>query len=542
MTLPARVGAWRLLAVLPFLFASLPIAVSATEPSDLAESATVELVPIDVEVLDSGGNVVPGLGPDDFELRIDGVSTPFSLLDVPAGDVRPHAARGVADRTWLVVVVDSYFTQWEYFRRVAPRVADFAEQAAAGGASVMVVRFGRTAEVLRDFTTDPELAGRAIREMAGLLPEGATEPADLAAARARVRYARSEFGGEAGGRQRATQAAQRLRAQGRATSRMVETLLEQLGAVPGRKSILLVSDGPVGGDPLRVVDTRNARTNRVRIFTLEPDLGLTKGLDEAVDVEDEVYRDRSPIDDGVRPSGYLVQVAVDTLGMSSTLSSPGPFLDAVRTRLDGLYTLGIERVPPSEEVTLDVEVRVREPGDLDVRHVRKLNLEPLEARVRRNLEAVLVLGGGDNPRGLEVGFGEPRAADDAGRPRGWPEWNVDVTARIPYDSLPFVPRGGPGAPERADVVLYAQRIDHAGRIRSVERRDLSIEKPAAGAGPTHHEVVLPMRFGKGESVVVVGLRDAGSTELSTVGRFVRLPEGEVRAEREGPVPAARKTR
>lgn len=181
---PNRSG-WSRAVWLPAALAFLALAYSSvtaqetqrTEPLDIGQTEQVEvqLVLLDVYVLDRQGRTVPGLGPDDFVVKLDGRKVPVSTLDVDCpvgerhdprvGERLPRidgGAEPVAPRK-IVLAFDYYHMDWaidsvEFARRALAELQ-------AGGEQHMVVSMGQILRIEQKLTTDSDAVIAALDRM-----------------------------------------------------------------------------------------------------------------------------------------------------------------------------------------------------------------------------------------------------------------------------------------------------------------------------------------------------------------------------------------
>lgn len=133
--------------------AGLVIASSAAEPPSLKEQVEVSRVLLDVRVLGRGGEPVPGLTPDDFRVRVDGLPT-----RVEAADWVGHGGPGTAVSREPRLLVLFFQRHVESSRtlglmRLAPMVARLVEGLAPED-WVAVATFDSHLELYTDFTRD----------------------------------------------------------------------------------------------------------------------------------------------------------------------------------------------------------------------------------------------------------------------------------------------------------------------------------------------------------------------------------------------------
>jgi VWFA-related protein len=340
--------------------------------------ASTELVQVDAVVTDKDGHYVTDLRAEDFEIVEDGKSRPISnfryvvLQPSPSRAVAPLPAPAMAGETAaarrapvdvaaMAIVVDDLSLSFESTSRTRRLLYGVVDDRLAAGELLAVLHTGGGLGNLQQFTMDKRLLHAAIDGMsfnlAGRGGVGALSPkADLiSASRGDASPAAARGEPEAAARAReldAYVAAVVLQRQVRlalSTLTALERVVEGLARLPGRKSILLLSQGFVFADrdTNRVPDrlrqlTDAANRAAVVLYTLDPG-GLQTGLPQAADSAqqpDDPYASQTRRRELRRG---LDTLAEDTGGLA--LTDTNDLAGAVRRVVEdrqGYYLLGYE--------------------------------------------------------------------------------------------------------------------------------------------------------------------------------------------------------
>src|SRR5262245_50162579 len=145
-----------LLFALLLLLPGAPLA-AQTEVAEetFTDEIEVSLVNLEVVVADRKGKSVSGLTKDDFQVLEDGkpveVTNFYAETASASGSAEP---RSIDQRLSLVVFVDDYNTEPESRNSILNGLTEFLTHSVSPGDQVMLVRFGRSLEVRKPFTTD----------------------------------------------------------------------------------------------------------------------------------------------------------------------------------------------------------------------------------------------------------------------------------------------------------------------------------------------------------------------------------------------------
>src|SRR5688572_13540517 len=145
------------------------------EPADENEVVriTTNLIQVDAVVTDKSGKVVSNLGPEDFEILVNGKPqkiTNFSFVTSEPRPVEPAVARGNTNRNapplppvrlrpehvrrTVALVVDDLGLSWESINHVRAALKKFVDEHMQPGDLVSIIRVGKGVGALQQFTTD----------------------------------------------------------------------------------------------------------------------------------------------------------------------------------------------------------------------------------------------------------------------------------------------------------------------------------------------------------------------------------------------------
>jgi VWFA-related protein len=240
---------------------------SAQQVEEPVLRVTVRLVQVDAVVTDKHGHNVPNLTRDDFKLFQDGkeqVITHFSYVEAAGGETKPAARPSPAEerrlapgqramappkplmreatRRTLALVVDDMGISWQNMPRVKEALRKFVDEQMGPTDAAAILRTGSSGGVLGRITNDKRLLHAAIERVrwsglsrAGIdsvapFNEGENSGTDDKAKRTRPQAIR-DF-------ERARAASYTL-----GTLGALSYLIEELRDMPGRKSVVLFSDG-----------------------------------------------------------------------------------------------------------------------------------------------------------------------------------------------------------------------------------------------------------------------------------------------------------
>jgi VWFA-related protein len=341
------------------------------------------------------------------------------------------------------------------------------------------------------------------------------------------------------------QFAERKLAKVQTTLRAMEQFIDSLAGLPGRKSLVYVSDGlPMrpgedlfeafgnefgggGANPGQALNTdatglfrqlvEHANANRVTFYTLLAGGGRTRNitLTESQRNLGRVWGERVQALQVGNLKEPMEMIAEDTGGLAFT--SPKTFeedLRRMREDFETFYSLGYSRPYSGEAKKHKLEVRVRDPK-LRVRHRESYREKTSEEIMASRTLSNLFFDVEDNPLGVQVEFGEE--IDGAKGVR-----NVQLVVKVPIAHLLLLPQE---QFHQGKISIFVAVRDAAGRTSPVQKVPAPIRIPndkllIATGQVAAFNITLQMR--EGEHSVVVGVRDELADVESTV-RTVHSP-------------------
>ena len=372
------------LLVAAFLVCSSPPAYAAPqqqtqEPAPPRIRVTVEVVPVDVQVIDRTGQPVPGLGPDKFTVSINGrrrrvVSAEQIRTDTP--DEGPGTGSGPltanTPKRVIMVAVDCISFDATGSRDVIQSVAEFVEGLLPDD-YVGLSAYPNGPELPP--TTDHASILRALSRVVGQrdgpgLGRFKLRPTEIIDASRDIPlgtgptldalFAR-ECGDDIGPNCRSllvsevTSSALYYEGQATASLGMLRNLVQRMHAYPGRKTLLLVSSGMIasdtpGGRPdlgsLGMHVGREAATANTAIYTLFVDTTMHDRYGAETRRGDRTSANRSR--DTAVLARWLEQFAGSAGGalFSVSVGNATSALSKIRSELSSYYLLGVE---PADE-------------------------------------------------------------------------------------------------------------------------------------------------------------------------------------------------
>lgn len=270
----------------------------------------VRLILVDVIVTDKKGNFVTDLTKDDFELYEDGVKVPINSMDLISLEKAEFIApekKAVTPPSLLprekrlIVIFDSINTKSRILKRSAPQIIEKLISLFKLGHEIMVLEltYERGMIVLQPFTRDEELLAKSVKKASGSIwrekLKDELEIASVLEDKAGPGQAKVERG-------HAEKVKEFMRFSNRYfEQKKLEKTLSGLLAVmntiknyPGRKTILLISDGVPSVNALKIFDPFNllnkrgvwssyeflealinfANSQNITFYTLDPDTAI----------------------------------------------------------------------------------------------------------------------------------------------------------------------------------------------------------------------------------------------------------------------------
>lgn len=520
---------------LPSLLLSLVLPAALAAQSTWFESLDVTVVNVDVIVTDSEGNPVRGLTREDFVVREDSDPvevTNFSAVEsgslvldpdlvVPAGGESAGAASvEEAPRLDLMVLIDDTSLQPQSRNRLIEEVVAALERILRPGDRVMVAVNDGNVSLVQPLTTDQPAAIAALRGQTGEVGRAIGAQLELRAIVRDIEQAGAQDGAQGlgggftqsniEGEGRAVLGAVRNYAQSRyqdanRSTGAIREWVDSLSALPGRKAVLMLSDGfsrnpaeaileawlrkfqdvipSAAADAMTLTEYDTSRlllnladfanANRVTLYTIGGESGVMSAT--------------SPEQRGLDPMGARVWTpALQSLEESNLRTSlatlaehtggrSGVGTNALRTVLAGMrsdfddyYSLAYS---PNENKSgknrsIKVELAQPRPG-YTLRFRQGYRDKTAEERLDAQALSAVLLGEGENSLGVQVGLGRLVAAE-----KGLVD--LPLTVKIPLANVVLVP--GETHHEGRLLISLTSR-DEQGRTAPVQRIAVPIRVP-----------------------------------------------------------------
>jgi VWFA-related protein len=277
----------------------------APQQPPLTFKVEVNYVEIDANVTDAQGNFVRSLSRDDFQVFEDGklqALTAFSMVDIPIARADPPLfARAaippdvVTNRTpfegrVFVLVLDDLHTRFTRTARTRAAARQFVERYVGANDIVAVVNTSGYGKSMQDFTSNRQLALKAIDAAMGGKAESSTQAA------IQDYYANRDTPGAASNANAAFNELQRYN-NARNSMHTLRSLADFLSGMRGRrKAVVFFSEGinynitdpfnnPHATDVQREIRELVAAATRanVNVYTVDP-RGVTSGLEDAIEI------------------------------------------------------------------------------------------------------------------------------------------------------------------------------------------------------------------------------------------------------------------
>jgi VWFA-related protein len=511
-----------------------------TAEETFSDEIEVSLVNLEVIVTDRGGKPIPDLRKEDFEVLEDGKPvelTNFYAESSPpgageAGGTEGNAAvRPLDQRLNLVVFVDDYNMEPASRNEILDGVRQFLGKSLAPGDQVMVVRFGRSLEVRKPFTSNlPEVLSEVdvISKLAGdLASRESSRDHQL-----EVVFDALELGGwGATVEARIRDYAEVETSYVAASLNALETVVGWLAGLPGRKAILYASDGlpSVPGEDLFIwAEARSGFKSGQHIS------GMNAGSYDASElfrrVTSKASRNRVaiyPIEvmgarwvRGTRLQEARIQnrqnglrfLAEETGGRTMfNVSQPATALQAMATDLAVYYSLGYRPQRLADDRDHKVEVKVKRKG-AEARYRRWYQDKPVSEAVADRTAAAMAFGAEENPLEAALEIGQQTAAGSS--------FVVPVRVRIPIGKLYLEPKGQ-NREGRLRLFVVASGEGKVTPVRETKVVKVTVPEADLASGKAKdYTYEVRMTLEGGSYTVGVGVRDELATTTSYLqGKF-----------------------
>lgn len=534
-----------------FLVVPISAASAATEPEkkpqDLfADSVRVDVVNIETFVTDKDGQPVLGLTESDFEVSVEGDPVAITNFRAPVPvDLEVHNVLSEVEEeveasvpSYLVVFIDLSNRQPTRSDSVTEAVRALVEERLQRGDHIMIAAYDSRVEVLSSFDDDAEAHLAAIQTADRT---SASTFETLSEYRKILRCIEVTCSTQELVRQDIDVYAREIRSRARVMLAHLASLVETTAALPGRRSMVIVSDGI----PVRPAESLYAVWNatflgaqsstRSRVeanrFRLDRDLGELTELANARRVtlyslnsggvvgsslaQSSVSMTASQMTpteiDYLRDANHsasMQRMAGDT-GGQVVFNTTADTVDTVSVDLDAAYSLGFQPDHGPDDRSRKIKVRVLKDG-LKVRHREAYRLTTDEGAAAVQTRLALVLGEVSNPLGIAAEF--DAEARKAGRRR-----IVAVAVKVPMNSITLVPMSDGLSHGKLDFVFQLE--DEEGQSTPLLESELPLEIPAEALNsptPLHITYDVGLKVRPGDHRIAMTVTDVPGTRASTL--------------------------
>jgi len=499
-------------------------------PPRFADRAALTVGNVEVTVLDGDGQPVAGLRRDDFALWVDGVERPIEYFaascqagapvaeptvpDVDAATAAPavDSAPPPPERPRvLVILIDNANTSVFNRNHVLTRLAEHVQANLRPPDTAVVAVYDTYMRFACNPTSDPEAIVAALEELGERSGNVGANQAFRRMAERQIRDYAERSDPRTGGATldqalvAARVNAQHMRDTTEQTVDAFKTLLRILSGVPGRKSVLYVSDGlprspgietfqlllelfPSARMSMTEFQTyettplwqelgRWAAAADVTFYTLDA-RGLQAGAEKAAEFGRTMPgargadQRRSTDIEVLHLQNYqdpLIAIANLTGGVA--IVNTNKFeegLERITEITETTYSLGFALEPAEANAVHSAHVELREHTGLSLRYRNTLVQRTTEARMADRTYAGLGFGVLENPLAIRILLGEPS-------PAGRKTYSLPVTVLVPLDKLTLLPQNGDMA---GTLAVWTVASGDEGSVSPLDRQQHAVTVPA----------------------------------------------------------------
>jgi VWFA-related protein len=550
-----------------------PKGTAAKADDSFVDIVNVGVVNVDVFVTDKKGNPVTGLTKDDFQLfennhpveitnfyTVSGgkASTPATPEAAPAPSApgAPAAAPATSQaqeldraqaeeqRLRLIVYIDNFNLRPFNRNRVMRELRAFIGQKLGKNDQLMLVTYDREMHIRHTFTSDPGAIAAAMLELEKISAQGVHADSDRRDALQRIKEAQGVAEAEGYAHNYAESVFNDLSFSLDSLKKMVDSL----AGMPGRKAVVYVSDGlpmiagqdvfyalqnKFGGQTNSMTSsleynvsrrldelTAQANANRITFYTIDA-AGLRSYDSNSAENQGPGASDPglSQLVDSVYISNQqsTLQTLAEKTGGIAILNTNviTPRLDRLASDFNSYYSLGYTPPHFGDGRYYKLDVKVKNRKDLQIRHREGYRDKSTDSRMNDGTLAALTFPFEENPLGVTLEFGQPRAREDG-------FYLVPVLVRIPIGKLVLVPR------EKSDdarVRLFIAALDSNGGTSDIQQTPVPISVAKADLAAAQgkqfvYSVTLLMR--QGDQRVSIGVRDDVGAQASFISRGLKV--------------------
>jgi len=511
------------------------------------DSVRVDVVNVEVFVIDSQGRPVYGLEREDFELIVKGKPMEISnFYAPPAPDALPAEPGPIALEAvevpppprHIVVFVDHTNLLPTRRREVMDSLRVLVEERLALGDRIMITAYDSKVAVLSNFGDEPEVHAAALETINNTA--ASTFETQIEFGRI-LRCIEVQCDDPEFILQQINVYAEDLRHRSRMMLAHLGTVIDSMAGLPGRRSLLVVSDGIAvrPGESLYAIYqgryvgidgatryqfqanrysidyeidelTNLANARRVTIYSLNNGgvVGNPLSMSSAAVSSTQLVDNEI---DFVRDTNYsasMQEFAINTGGRiihRPTVES----LDVVRQDFDTAYSLGFNPDHEPDDKTRTIKVRVARDG-LKLRYRDNYTLTTDEGSAAIQTKIAAVLGKSENPLGISVEF-EP-TAERSGRRKV-----VHAAIRIPVAPVTMIPVGGDKYQGQLEFTFFLE--DEHGATTPIQTTGLPLDLPGEAVSattPVHITYDIGFKVRPGNHRLALTVADALGSTASTL--------------------------
>lgn len=531
-----------------------------------SDSYELTVVNIDAFVTDKKGNPVDGLTKDDFRIFQDGTekeitnfaeythevyrtlfATPTPGLEVPRPTPTPAASELSRDEVkpiFMMVYVDNLNLRPLDRNRVLRQVREFVRGNLQPPMQIMVVRFDRSLKIVQPFTSDPAEVLNSLRSMR--MSTGGRKARDndrkevldmMRKSQEQERVSGSGITGTQGNYGHAYQLMKSFaneEANNLAfTVGSLREAIAMLAGLPGRKSILYISDGLQmipGIDLFYEYSSIYHDTSILTLTTRYDRTDLFKALVSSASSQGVAFytvgaQGLEVVGSGTAESRYAQDSLSSTVGTSSYNDSLHYMADATGGRaivntnnfeagferighdLYNYYSLGYTLTSSGQDRIHSVKVELRNHPEYTLRYRRRFVEKSRESQVQDRVMAGLITPVDDNPMDVDITTGTPAPATNE-----W--WTVPLHVSFPLDKVALLPEGSDYV---GRVILFVAARDPQGKQSDIQRQEHEVRVPATDYDKAKRQrfgIDISMLMASGHYRVGVGLLDQVTQQAS----------------------------
>jgi VWFA-related protein len=511
------------------------------------DSVRVDVVNVEVFVVDQNGRPVYGLGREDFELLIKGEPVEISnFYAPPAPTEEPAEPAPVALEAVEVeppprhVVVFVDHTNLAPARRpeVMASLRNLVEERLAEGDRLMIADYEAGVKILSNFGDGPEVHAAALQQI---------DRTGAATFNTQTEFSRILRCMEV----RCDEPdsilididfyARELRHRSRMMLGHLGTIIESMAGLPGRRSMLIVSDGFAirpGEELYAVYQNFFAGTDGTFRYQFQAGrFAITQEVEEITDLANArrvtmyVLNNGGIVGNSLAMSSaavsatQMINTEVDfvrdanySAGMQEFTTNTGgriiykpsdETLEDVRQDFDTAYSLGFTPDHEPDDRPRDIKVRVRGDG-MKVRYRDNYTLTTDEGSAAIRTKMAMILGEESNPLGISVEF-QPTAE------RARKRRVVQTAIRIPIGTLAMVPIGNDVYQGQLEFSFYLE--DQEGGATPIQETELPLELPGeavTSTTPIHITYEVGFKVRPGSHRLALSVTDSLGTTTSTL--------------------------